>query len=79
MRPSIYNERQRRLRASLRAARLSRCLTQAEVASTLGLPQSTINKYESGERRLDAIEFIDLCAALGIDPRDIVGRLLVGE
>ena len=79
MRPSIYNDRHQRLRASLRAARLGRCLTQAEVAEALGLPQSTISKYESGERRLDVIEFIDLCAALGVDPRDIVGRLLAGE
>ncbi|KAA0682270.1 helix-turn-helix transcriptional regulator [Roseomonas genomospecies 6] len=76
MRPSIYNERQRRLRELLREARQEKGLKQVQVAEALGLPQSTISKYESGERRLDVIEFIDLCEVLGVDPRHIVGRLL---
>jgi transcriptional regulator with XRE-family HTH domain len=69
MRPSIYSERHQRLRTLLREARLERGLKQADLAAKLGLPQSYISKYESGERRLDVIEFIDLCKALEVDPR----------
>jgi len=40
----------------LRGARLKAGLTQAEVARTLGVPQSFVSKCESGERRVDAVE-----------------------
>ena len=76
MRPSIRSTRYRRLRALLRAARRNRGVTQAEVAQALGQPQSFMSKFESGERRLDVMEFIDLCKALGVDPRVVVAKLL---
>jgi transcriptional regulator with XRE-family HTH domain len=31
-------------------------MTQAQVASALGQPQSFVSKCESGERRIDAVE-----------------------
>ena len=40
-------------------------LRQVELAKRLGLPQSFVSKYESGERRLDLLELQDVCAALG--------------
>lgn len=43
-------------------------LTQAELARRLGRPQSFVSKYESGERRLDIVEFLSACSALGIEP-----------
>ncbi|MDI7155760.1 helix-turn-helix transcriptional regulator [Leptospira santarosai] len=42
---------------NLIAARKNADLTQLEVAKHLGEPQSYISKIESGERRLDVIEF----------------------
>jgi transcriptional regulator with XRE-family HTH domain len=42
--------------AQLRAARLGAGLTQGQVASALGKPQSYVSKCESGERRVDVIE-----------------------
>lgn len=56
-------------------ARQASKLTQNEVASRLGKPQSYVSKYESGERRLDVIEFLDLCHALKIDPKIIFNKL----
>ncbi len=56
-------------------ARLQACLTQQEVAFCLGKPQSFVSKFESGERRLDVIEFLDICQALGIKPQFILGKL----
>ena len=45
-----------RLWAKLRAARREPELTQAQVARTLGKPQSYVSKLEIGERRLDFVE-----------------------
>jgi transcriptional regulator with XRE-family HTH domain len=38
------------------------------LAKKLKKTQQFISKYESGERRLDPIEFTDICRALGLDP-----------
>jgi len=50
----------------LRKIRLEAKLRQVDVANRLGLPQSFVSKYESGERRLEFVEVAQICAALGI-------------
>lgn len=40
----------------LKEARDKARLTQMEVASKLGIPQSQVSRMESGERRVDVIE-----------------------
>jgi transcriptional regulator with XRE-family HTH domain len=57
-------------RALLKEARLAKNLTQADVATSLSLPQSYISKYESGERRLDFVETVLVCRALGTSIED---------
>lgn len=56
----------------LQQAREARELTQAQVASRLRKPQSYVSKYETGERRLDVIEFLEVCKALNIRPTDVL-------
>ncbi|MBC3928097.1 helix-turn-helix transcriptional regulator [Undibacterium sp. CY21W] len=51
-------------------------LTQAELANRLGKPQSFVSKYESGERRLDVVEFLLVCEALGVEPTALFQSLL---
>lgn len=63
------------LRQALLEARRKKGLTQVEVADRLGKPQSFVSKYESGERRLDVIEFIQVCKALKIDPAKVITEL----
>lgn len=58
--------------ARLVEARNAAGLTQADVADRLGKPQSYVAKYEGGERRLDIIEFVDLCSALSADQHEIL-------
>jgi transcriptional regulator with XRE-family HTH domain len=72
---SKRDERTGELLARLVQARLEGKATQREVADRLGRPQSFVSKYESGERRLDVIEFVDVCAALGTDPADLLAAL----
>jgi transcriptional regulator with XRE-family HTH domain len=72
---SIYSEEYQRLCGLLRDLRLESGLTQVEVASRLGVPQSFVSKYESGERRLDVIELKHVADALHIDFQHVVARL----
>ena len=51
-------------------------LTQVEVAARLGTPQSYVSKYESGERRLDVVEFIAVCTALREDPVEVLRQVI---
>tara|TARA_R110002072_G_scaffold18767_3_gene69874 strand:+ start:2238 stop:2471 length:234 start_codon:yes stop_codon:yes gene_type:complete len=68
MRYSTRSEEYRRLQAWLRNARQDTGLTQFELAEKLGRPQSFVAKIESGERRVDIFEFIEICSALGVVP-----------
>lgn len=49
-------------------------LTQAELSSRLGRPQSFVSKYERGERRLDVVEFCSVARALSTDPVKLLAR-----
>lgn len=61
---SIHDERYKALLVALRAARERQGMSQAELAERLGRRQQFVSKYESGERRLDVIEFIDIAGHL---------------
>ena len=67
--------RQEQLRTALTQARISRGLTQMEVASRLNRPQSFVSKYENGERRLDIFEFLRVCATLSIGSAEVISSL----
>jgi transcriptional regulator with XRE-family HTH domain len=60
---------------ALADARQERGLTQSEVAARLRKPQSFVSKYESGERRLDVIEFLEVCDAISISPSSILKKI----
>lgn len=72
MAKSLHTPEYEHFRALLVAAREKAGLTQAEVSAKLERPQSFVAKYEGGERRLDVVEFVQVCAALGIDPHAIL-------
>lgn len=57
---STHSTRYRLLLARLRLAREESGLTQENVAREVGKPQSYVSKCESGERRVDAIELLEL-------------------
>lgn len=50
-------------------------LRQIDVATALDRPQSYVAKIESGERRLDFIEVLDLCIVIRLDPATLVQGL----
>lgn len=72
---SIYSNDYQMVIKALREARIACGITQQEVARAFGRPQSFIAKVESGERRLDVVEFVRLCRLLNIEPASIVNKL----
>jgi len=56
--------------------RLKAGLTQQDVADKLERYQSFIATVESGQRRIDVVELLDLAEAIGFDPREAIIRLL---
>ncbi len=63
------------LRRILLERRLNADMSQVELATRLGMPQSFVSKYEKGERRLDALELIEIAEAIGCGAEGIVTEL----
>jgi transcriptional regulator with XRE-family HTH domain len=57
-------------------ARKDAGLTQHELAKRLRRPQSFVAKYEGGERRIDVVEFVTICRAIGANPAKLLKALL---
>ena len=71
----IHDARYRRLIDALADARRDAGLTQLKLAQRLGRQQQFVSKYESGERRLDVVEFADIARLLGLDPADLIAEI----
>jgi len=72
---SLRSREHRSVIAVLVAARKTAGLTQQQLADRLCKPQSFVSKYETGERRLDIPEFIQLSRCLNIDPAELIRRI----
>jgi hypothetical protein len=68
MQKSIFTDEYIALRKRLTELRTKAGLTQRDVARALGVPHSWIAKVESGERRIDLVEFGWFCEACGSSP-----------
>ena len=71
---SLYDEKRIVMREMLISRRKELNLTQDEVASKLSKPQSFVSKYESGERKIDAVELIDLILCFGDKPSEFIEK-----
>lgn len=72
---------QRKVAEWLRDTREARQMTQREFAAHIrkNAPFVTANfvaKMELGERRLDVVEFVQICRALGSNPQRMFAHLL---
>jgi transcriptional regulator with XRE-family HTH domain len=70
----IHDPRYKLFREMLTGIRKDKSLLQSEVAEKLGKNQSFVSKYERGERRLDLPEFLDVAAALEINPAEFIKK-----
>lgn len=60
--------------AQLRELREAAGITQTALGEALGNTQTFVSKFERGERRVDAVEFVEICEALGADPVDVLAQ-----
>lgn len=77
MTKSTYTDNYAKLINQLVDCRKKQKMTQAELSACIGKPQSFIAKIENKERRLDVIEFLELCKHMKIDPLPIVASLII--
>ena len=73
---SIRSLAHKALIAALREARNDAGLSQQEVARRLRRPQSFVSAYESGDRKIDVLEFLRIAKATGTDPCEILKRVM---
>jgi DNA-binding XRE family transcriptional regulator len=75
---STYANRQKQIIAAVVSARKDAGVSQAELAAAIGLNQSDISKIETGERRLDVVEFLQLADYLShrTGKRDLLDSLI---
>ena len=76
MRSTTHRRDYRLLLDSVREARKGARVTQVELAVRLEVTQSQISKIERRERRLDVIELLDICDAMGADPIKLLNDFL---
>ena len=70
MKTSVYSSEYVALREWLANARTAQGLTIRELGERLDIHHSVIGKIESGGRKLDVIEYVKYCEALGVNPAD---------
>ncbi len=64
---SLRKQRERKvLLHLLRELRKEKGLTQGQLGKAIGAKQAFVSKYETGERRLDFLDLVAICEALGI-------------
>jgi transcriptional regulator with XRE-family HTH domain len=51
-------------------------MTQRDLAEALKRPRSFVSRVESGERRLDVVEFVAVAKALKLDPVELFTRFV---
>ena len=68
-------KRYKRFQELLIEARQEAGLSQEALAERIGQPQSYVSKCESGVRRLDVVEFIEVMEAIGSDPVAFIKKL----
>ena len=68
MKKTIHSKAYKIVRVWLVAMRHERRITQRDLAVLLDVPHSWVGKIETGERRLDLIEYIRICKVLAVDP-----------
>lgn len=75
MKKKVYIAQRGRLVNLLREIRIEAGLTQMELAVRIERDQTFVSKYESGQRRLDALELREICQAIGMTLEEFARRL----
>jgi len=69
---TFATKRHAALVAFLKKKRKDADLTQTQVAKRIGRYQSFITDYERGQKRIDAVELVQIAEAIGFDPVEAI-------
>ncbi|KUM25972.1 DNA-binding protein [Mesorhizobium loti] len=64
---SVHSTRHKMVAAALASQRRAKGMSQADVAKVLGRHQPFIANIESGERRVDLVELLDIAKIIDLD------------
>ncbi|MCG8314309.1 MAG: helix-turn-helix domain-containing protein [Pseudomonadales bacterium] len=70
MKTSSYSLHYENLRAWMKEKREAQGLSQRAVAELLGRHHSVVGKMEQNRRKIDLLEFIYYCEAIGAEPHE---------
>ncbi|MDX0427374.1 helix-turn-helix domain-containing protein [Sinorhizobium medicae] len=73
---TLGTKRQESLVVLLKNKRESAGLTQSDVAKKLGEHQSFVARIESGQRRIDVVEYLTIAEAIGFDAAEALNELI---
>lgn len=73
---TLRTPRHLRLIERIIAQREAAGLTQAQLAERLGRYQSVVSSIESGGRRVDVVELLDIAAVIGLNPHTLIDELI---
>jgi transcriptional regulator with XRE-family HTH domain len=73
---STHHDDYRLLISLLREVRKEMGVTQIELGQRLDNTQTFVSKVERGERRLDVVEFVEFCEAIGATPHEVLARFM---
>jgi len=76
MRNEIYSKEHRVLRSALKRERKAAGIRQIELATKTNRSQAYISKFENGDLRLDVIDFVRICEAIGCDPHEVLKEII---
>lgn len=75
-RKSVHRPEYDLLRELLAQARAASGLSQRQLSRRLAMPPTYVSKVERGERRVDALELIELVLAMDADPLPVLATLV---
>ena len=64
----------KRIADLLRVAAFQRRITQGAIAKSANLSRSAVSEYLNGHTAIPLSAYLDLCAALGINPNDLLDK-----
>ena len=72
---SLHSQRHLAVAAAVANARRAAGMTQAQVAKAMGRHQPFVANIESGERRVDVIELLDIASVVRLDVSTLIVQL----
>ena len=67
---SMFTNGYQQVVAAIVAMRKQAGLTQRQLAEALGREQNLVGRIETGQRRVDLVEFVWICRVCGVSPEE---------